>query len=70
MREYEKRELSHMAEMEIIAEARRRGYTVRNAPSHYKNPGYRIGGTKVVDGPDEWMNAANVRLWQIQEGKS
>ena len=59
-----------MAEAEIIAEARRRGYTVRDAPAHYEKPGYRIGGSKVVDGPDEWMNAANNRLWQIQTGQS
>ena len=50
-----------MTQDEIIAEALRRGYTVRDTPA-----GKRLGGSKIASGPDEWMNAANVRLWQIQ----
>lgn len=56
-------------EESICAEARQRGYAVHNAPTHYDRPGFRIGGTKVTDGSDEWMNAANVRLWQIRRGE-
>lgn len=39
-----------MTESEIVAEAQKRGYTVRDAPSHYANPGKRIGGSKLTAG--------------------
>lgn len=55
-----------MTESEIVAEAQKRGYTVHDAPSHYANPGKRIGGSKLTAGADEWMNAANNALYEIQ----
>jgi len=62
-------EISTASEDAIIKEAARRGYIIRAAPPHYENPGYRVGESKVIDGPDLWMNAANNRLWEIQKSK-
>ena len=61
-----KRRLRNMTPSQIVAEAMRRGYTIREAPAHYPVPGLRIGGSKAKHGPDGWMNDANVRLWEIQ----
>lgn len=51
--------LDSMTEEEILQEAERRGYTIRQT-----NKGSRIGGSTEYD---EWMNAANVRLWQLDK---
>jgi hypothetical protein len=61
-----KRRLRSMTPSQIVAEAMRRGYTVRDAPAHYPVPGLLIGGSKAKRGSDGWMNDANVRLWKIQ----
>lgn len=58
-------QIDNMTEAEIIAEAERRGYTIHEAKS-----GLRVGGSKQKSGTDEWMNTANVRLWQLQTGQS
>lgn len=54
-----------MTQDEIIAEAKRRGYKIHDARSCKA-----IGGSKVTSGADEWMNAANVRLWKLQTGQA
>lgn len=50
----------------IIDEARKRGYKIMEAPIHCGQPGVRIGGNKVPDGPDHWMVQANDVLFAIQ----
>lgn len=50
----------------ILREAKRRGLRIRKAPKHYARPGKRLGTNKVT-GPDYWMNAANVALWEWQK---
>lgn len=54
-----------LTESEIITEAQRRGYTIHDSRS-----GKCVGGSKIASGADEWMNAANVRLWQLQTGQA
>jgi len=54
-----------MTEIELIQIAQEKGYTIYEAPEHYKKSGFRIDGSK-VDGSDNWMNAANVRLRELQ----
>ena len=58
-----------MTKEEIVAEAQKRGYKIFDAPAHYANPGKRIGGSKLTTGADEWMNAANNALYEIQTGQ-
>lgn len=62
-------DLETMSEDEIVAKAIELGYTVRDAPQNENLPhhGKRIGGSQMKYGSDEWMNAANVRLWEIQK---
>lgn len=59
-------QLKFASEKEICLMAKARGYRVFDAPAHYKVPGVRIGDSKATEGPDNWMNAANVRLYEIQ----
>ena len=62
--------LKTMTVEEILTLATERGYTIRDAPkmpsrkTDVLRDGKRIGGSPFQR--DEWMNAANVRLWQIQ----
>ena len=58
-----------MTEDEIIAEAKRRGYTIRKWTGHHENPGWRVKRSKRETGADLWQNAANDRLWEIQQAK-
>lgn len=63
--------MSNMSQDEIVAEAISRGYRVVEQsasvnPKAFKRDGYRVVGSPVTIGADAWMNAANVRLWQIQ----
>lgn len=52
--------LATMTEEEIITTATERCYKPYDS-----NTGKRVGGSKQTHGPDLWMNAANVRLWQL-----
>lgn len=55
-------EIKQMTEKEIVKEAQRRGYGVEE-----KGQDYRVWGSKLVAGSDEWMNAANNRLFEIEQ---
>lgn len=59
-----KRWLKTMTEAQIVAESKRRKYKTYVARS-----GVRVGGSPAKYGPDLWMNAANVRLWELQTGR-
>lgn len=55
---------------EIEAEAKSRGYVIREVPSHYATAGIRLSSSPLAETyPDPWMNAANVRLYEIQMPK-
>jgi hypothetical protein len=60
--------LQSATEETILLSAVEKGYTIYDAPSHYPSHGCRIGGSKTTDGPDCWMDAANVTLWKHQNG--
>ncbi len=56
-------EINQMTEQQLLDEASRRGYTIRDAPRLAGVEGKRIGG---AHGPDDWQNKANNRLYEIQ----
>lgn len=61
--------LETMTEKDILSLARERGYIINEAPmmeignTGVSRSGWSIGG---VANRDEWMSAANSRLWKIQ----
>ena len=62
-------ELREMSAGELLYRARALGYSVRtvDVPSAKTFGQFRIGGNRVEeDGPDIWMNAVNVLLYEKQ----
>lgn len=65
-------DIDSASQEDLLAEVIRRGYTVRDLPMSdnprvFRRDGKRIGGSGEFVGPDRWMNAVNVRLWEIQK---
>lgn len=49
----------------ILREAKRRGYRIRKAPSHYATPGRRVGGSKKKIGSDRSLTAFREDLVKV-----
>lgn len=66
-----KEELAKLTVDEILRLAKNKGLTVHQVsnPDAITFGQWRIGGSKMTDGSDRWMNAANIVLYDKQSGK-
>lgn len=70
LNQYELDRISEMSENDIIKAADSRGYIVKAVTGPRDNkPGYRLSVNKPTERRDEWLEAANIRLWHIQLSK-